>query len=56
MTVFSLRIRWLGVLTVLAIAVILSACSDSPDPTLASTQLPVNNFVSVSAGGGTPAA
>ena len=30
MTVSSLRIRWLAVLTVLAIAVVLSACSNSP--------------------------
>ena len=33
MTVSSLRIRWLAVLTVLAITVVLSACSDSPAPT-----------------------
>ncbi len=32
MTVSSLRIRWLAVLAVLAIAVVLSACSDSPAP------------------------
>ena len=32
MTVSTLRIRWLAVLTVLAIAVVLSACSDSPAP------------------------
>ena len=33
MTVSSLRIRWLAVLAVLAIAVVLSACNDSPAPT-----------------------
>ena len=30
---FSLGIRWLAVLTVLAMAVVLSACTDSPAPT-----------------------
>ena len=33
MTVSPFRIRWLAVLTVLAIAVVLSACSDSTEPT-----------------------
>ena len=32
MTVSPLRIRWLAVVTVLAIAVVLSACSDDPAP------------------------
>ena len=33
MTVSYLRIRWLTVLTILGIAVVLSACSDSSAPT-----------------------
>ena len=33
MTVYPLRIRWLAVVTVLAIVVVLSACSDDPAPT-----------------------
>ena len=43
---FLLSIRWLAILTVLAIAVVLSACNDSPAPTpelpvtLATTQTP----------------
>ena len=40
MTASSLRIRWLAVLTVLAIAVVLSACSDSPAPTSEPTATP----------------
>ena len=40
MTVSSLRIRWLAVLTVLAIAVVLSACSDSPAPAPEPTATP----------------
>ena len=40
MTVSSLRVRWLAVLTVLAIAVVLSACNDSPAPTPEPTATP----------------
>ena len=41
MTVFSLRICWPAVLTVLAIAVVLSACSNSPVPTPEPTATPI---------------
>ena len=40
MTVSSPRMRWLAVLTVLAIAVVLGACSDSPAPTPEPTAVP----------------
>ena len=40
MTVSSLRIRWLAVFTVLAIAVVLGACNDSPAPTPEPTVVP----------------
>ena len=40
MTVSPFRIGWLAVLTVLAIAVVLSACSDSPAPTPEQTATP----------------
>ena len=40
MTVCRLRIRWLAVVAVLAIAVVLSACSDDPAPTPESTAAP----------------
>ena len=40
MTVSPFRIGWLAVLTVLAIAVVLSACSDSPAPTPDPTATP----------------
>ena len=40
MTVSPLRIRWLAVVTVLAIAVVLSACTDDPAPTPEPTATP----------------
>ena len=44
MAVSSLTVRWLVALSVLAIAVVLSACSDSPlptpEPTAAATAAP----------------
>ena len=40
MTVSYLRIRWIAVLTVLAIAVVLSACSDPSAPTREPTATP----------------
>ena len=40
MTVSPLRIRWLAVVAVLAIAVVLSACSDDPAPTPEPTAAP----------------
>ena len=40
MTVSPLRIRWLAVVTVLAIAVVLSACSADPAPTPEPTATP----------------
>ncbi len=40
MAVSSLTVRWLVALSVLAIAVVLSACSDSPLPTPESTAAP----------------
>ena len=42
MTVSTLRIRWIAVLTVLAIAVVLSACSNSPAPTPEPTTTPIS--------------
>ena len=41
MTVSHVRIRWLAVAAVLAIAVVLSACSGDPDPTLEPTATPI---------------
>ena len=40
MTVCPLRIRWLAVVAVLAIGVVLSACSDDPAPTPEPTAAP----------------
>ena len=40
MTVSSLSIRWLAVLTVLAVVAVLTACSDSPAPTPEPTATP----------------
>ena len=40
MTVSPIRIRWLAVVTVLAIVVVLSACSDDPAPTPEPTAAP----------------
>ena len=40
MTVSPLGIRWLAVVTVLAIVVVLSACSDDPAPTPEPTAAP----------------
>ena len=40
MTVSPIRIRWLAVVTVLAIVVVLSACSDDPAPTAEPTAAP----------------
>ena len=43
MTVYPLRIRWLAVVAILAIAVVLSACSDDPAPTPEPTATPTAN-------------
>ena len=45
MTVSFLRIRWLAVLAVLAIAIVLSACSDSSAPTQEPTATPTPSDV-----------
>ena len=58
MTVSYLRIRWIAVLTVLAIAVVLSACSDpsdpTPKPTLRPTGAPTPTLVTTATHTATP--
>ncbi len=47
MTGYVCRFRWLTILTLLAIAVVLSACSDSPAPTPEPTTTPTDTPTSV---------
>ena len=56
MTVSPLRIRWLAVVPVLAIAVVLSACSDDPAPTPEPTATPTTTPTATSVPTDTPTA